>query len=444
MLAASSSTRATLTAALRGQAPLVASAHLTCRRQSLRTSPPPRIRPSRLYSTAPLLQGSSVRISTVFYALIAIGVGSTAYGLYDFYKSFAIWPPEVRADLRAGVKAKHQGDLDLSERFLQRAYDTALALPLESLSPAPYLKISGIAATLGDVLESNNRPKAAYDVYVAALAHLQAHSAELSGEERLRGVALAHKLGEMAYTYQVGEEEEERWLSWAVEEMVRVTKNLGEAAGAGSVGLDGEEPKVILAELELPRWMSVADVGAPVEALGAFYARMGNIEYAVPLYLQAISLLVPPPNSGKHVSAAEICRGAQLMSNLSELLMRGSPSPQKVHQAELWAKQGLSVIEKTQKNARGSRSESEGLQICEEVLAVTLFNLASIREVSQDLPAARELFQRSLDQSKRIGLREGVSQARLALHRLERTQEHSLVISQSPSPSASDSDKRPK
>ena len=218
---------------------------------------------------------------------------------YDFYKSFAIWPPEVRADLRAGVKAKHQGDLDLSERFLQRcahtcpfvplrsrshadgalrAYDTALALPLESLSPAPYLKISGISATLGDVLESNNRPKAAYDVYAAALAHLQAHSAELSGEERLRGVALAHKLGEMAYTYQVGEEEEERWLSWAVEEMVRVTKSLGEAAGAGNVGPDGEEPKVILAELEMPRWMSVADVGAPIEALGAFYARMGNIE----------------------------------------------------------------------------------------------------------------------------------------------------------------------
>ena len=115
--------------------------------------------------------------------------------------------------------------------------------------------------------------------------------------------------------------------------------------------------------------------------------------YAIPLYLQAISLLVPPPNSGKRVSAAEICRGAhlpplivlvtscdnphhagaQLMSNLSELLMRGSPSPQKVHQAELWAKQGLSVIEKTQKNARGSRSESEGLQIFEVIREQTYY-----------------------------------------------------------------------
>ena len=31
-----------------------------------------------------------------------------------------MWPPEVRGDLRAGVKAKHQGDLELSERYLRR------------------------------------------------------------------------------------------------------------------------------------------------------------------------------------------------------------------------------------------------------------------------------------------------------------------------------------
>ncbi len=39
---------------------------------------------------------------------------------YQFYTTFTMWPPEVRADLRAGIKAKHQGDLDLSERYLRR------------------------------------------------------------------------------------------------------------------------------------------------------------------------------------------------------------------------------------------------------------------------------------------------------------------------------------
>jgi hypothetical protein len=34
-----------------------------------------------------------------------------------------MWPPELRADLRAGLKAKNQGDLDLSARFMHR-YDS--------------------------------------------------------------------------------------------------------------------------------------------------------------------------------------------------------------------------------------------------------------------------------------------------------------------------------
>ncbi len=37
---------------------------------------------------------------------------------YEFYSSFAIWPEEVRSDLRAGVKAKQQGNLALSRRLL--------------------------------------------------------------------------------------------------------------------------------------------------------------------------------------------------------------------------------------------------------------------------------------------------------------------------------------
>jgi hypothetical protein len=33
-----------------------------------------------------------------------------------------------------------------------------------------------------------------------------------------------------------------------------------------------------LDELELPTWMSKADLGAPLEALGALYAKKGKIE----------------------------------------------------------------------------------------------------------------------------------------------------------------------
>jgi len=78
----------------------------------------------------------SPRLGTIFLGLIGIGFISTMLGVsvcllissaiaylrrsgrYEFYSSFAIWPEEVRADLRAGVKAKQQGNLALSSKLL--------------------------------------------------------------------------------------------------------------------------------------------------------------------------------------------------------------------------------------------------------------------------------------------------------------------------------------
>ena len=109
-----------------------------------------------------------------------------------------MWPQEVRGDLRAGIKAKNQGDLDLSERYLRRyvsrcvsrytvqihlmyaprdlfrAWQTAQTLPISALSSEPYLKLSGIAIALAEVLEASNRPSEAYETYSTALAQLRA------------------------------------------------------------------------------------------------------------------------------------------------------------------------------------------------------------------------------------------------------------------------------
>ncbi|OBZ67321.1 hypothetical protein A0H81_12618 [Grifola frondosa] len=119
------------------------------------------------------------RISTVFGALMALGVGSTAYGLYQFYSMFTMWPEEVRGDLRAGIKTKHQNDLNLSERYffqrltqLSHAWETAQTLPLACFSTEPHLEFSGIAVALAEVLEANDRPQPAYEVYSAALTRL--------------------------------------------------------------------------------------------------------------------------------------------------------------------------------------------------------------------------------------------------------------------------------
>jgi hypothetical protein len=75
-------------------------------------------------------------VGTIFLGLIGLGFISTMIGVsvcllvrsaitllthigsYEFYSSFAIWPEEVRADLRAGVKAKQQENLALSRKLL--------------------------------------------------------------------------------------------------------------------------------------------------------------------------------------------------------------------------------------------------------------------------------------------------------------------------------------
>ena len=93
--------------------------------------------------------------------------------------------------------------------FVRRALETAQTLPLERFGADPYLKLSGIAIALAGVLEEFAKPQEAYEVYTASLAQLRAAKG-LSGKERLRCVALAYKLGEMAETYSQPQEEEER------------------------------------------------------------------------------------------------------------------------------------------------------------------------------------------------------------------------------------------
>lgn len=103
------------------------------------------------------------------------------------------------------------------------------------------------------------------------------------------------------------------------------------------------------------------------------------IRYAIPLYLQAIGLLVPLASSKKKATVEERCRGGQLMNNLAELSIRGEPTDAKRKQAEAWARQGLATIESTKALGKGSPEE---LMLCDEALAAVLFNLGSLLEVS--------------------------------------------------------------
>ncbi|KAK0494479.1 hypothetical protein EDD18DRAFT_1038976, partial [Armillaria luteobubalina] len=348
------------------------------------------------------------RLSPFFTGLLFVGVGLTAYGLYDLYATLTMWPEELRQDLRDAVKAKHKGDLDTSVRYFYRALETTRQLPLELLKDQPWLKISGIAVALSEALESQNEKQKAYEVYADCLTRMQEVITTFSGPERLRAVAIAGKLGEVAEELQKPADEEEKWLSWGVEEVLRLVKD----ASAGIIDPREDitsDNQVTLVELELPPWVDKTDVGAPLEVLAAFYARIGKVEFAMPLYLQAISILIPPPPQTS--SPDDQCRGAQMMGNLSELIIRGKPTPEKLQQAESWAKQSLAILQRT-------RRQYEPIPICEYAYAAALFNIGMLREMSGDKSMAREFYRRGLDHSKVIGMPEGVNAAETALRRV--------------------------
>lgn len=161
----------------------------------------------------------------------------------------------------------------------RRAWETAKSLPIENFKSQPYLKTSGIAICLGEVLEGHDKKSEAYDVYVDALKQIQdAGIKDMTGPEKMRAVALAYKLGELCEVLEKPKEEEEKWLTFAVE---TVLKNVLEVPPMTSTqGTPHEEGDnlVIISELGLPDWVSTVDVAAPFEALGTFYSRAGKLE----------------------------------------------------------------------------------------------------------------------------------------------------------------------
>ncbi|KIY64987.1 hypothetical protein CYLTODRAFT_380096, partial [Cylindrobasidium torrendii FP15055 ss-10] len=322
-----------------------------------------------------------------------------------------MWPSEIRQDLREGVRLKQKNEWEESSRFLYRAWSAAKQLPVETYGDEPYMKLSGVAAVLGDVLEQNGQHEEAYRIYTESLEMLKTPQTTLTPDERLRAVAISSKIGEMAETLKRPAEEEEKALQWAVEEVLRLVKE----ANAGEIDPQAEgsaETEKTLSELELPSWISKTDVGAPLENLAAFYKRAGKLDFALTLYLQAISILIPPPP--KESPAEDKCRGAMMMGHLVDLILRkpGKLTPEKHHQADAWAKQGLMVIQKTRKESQ------EMVPLCEVAYSSALFNVGLMRQLEGDKDLARRFYVKAMEHSKAIGIKEGVEAGEEALKTL--------------------------
>ncbi|KXN89334.1 hypothetical protein AN958_05832 [Leucoagaricus sp. SymC.cos] len=320
-----------------------------------------------------------------------------------------MWPTEVRGDLREALKAKYKEDLSTSAAYFQRAWETAKALSIEHFKSQPYLKTSGIAISLGEVLEGDERNSEAYNVYADTLKQLQnAGIPTMTGPEKMRAVALAYKLGDLGTSLEKPKEEVEKWLTFAVEtvlkhvlEMPALTKGADEEA----------DNQVIIAELGLPDWVSTVDIAAPFEALGTFYSKAGQLDLAMPLMLQACSILIPP--APKESSPEDRCRGAQLMTSISEMIIRNKLSRETVQQAEQWAMKGLEVVVATRKASK------ELVPMCEMAYAVQLFNMASLRAIGGDVNKAKDLFARTANHSRTIGYQALVEASNKAVEEID-------------------------
>ncbi|KAI0701375.1 hypothetical protein BC835DRAFT_1411516 [Cytidiella melzeri] len=346
-----------------------------------------------------------IKVSVLFTILVGGGVVLTAYGLYDFYTSFTMWPKEVKRDLRAGIETRNTGDLNVSERFLTRALDNARNLPLEELSPEPYLKLSGIAIVLASVLEDNHKLSDAYNVYVTAFEDLRAAS-DRTGSEKVRAGAIAYKLGQMAELRGLPREER-AWYEAACKELL------------GATGLperrDLNNP-VDLAELELPSWVSKLQLVEPLRALADCYNRSGDHQLALTTLLVAVPVILG--SNPQDAPTENLCIGANLMNLVAETLLEGPPTPEARQQAERAVAQAVDLLEL--RKIRGAENVQDEPNYCELVMAAALFNWGALREMDEDLPKAKELYQRSQKQSIDVGEQSGAIQARTALRRIDR------------------------
>lgn len=382
------------------------------------------------------------RVRTTFLILTLLAVAVTGAGLYTFYGSFTTWPAELRDDLRAAVKAQRRGEWAKAEARFRKALETARTLPSERLGSDALLKVSGISIALGAVLEQNGDLRKAYDVHAEALQDVQALGR--TPEERLRAVALAQRCGDLASIKEVRDSfsissdqtpRAEEHLRWSVEELLR----LAVPEETRQQILQGKQEALLLSDLELPNWVSDITLGAALEALGQQYAAQGKASYAVPLYLQAINILMPSDKEKRkhNPTVAERCRAGILMNNVAQLMVDAQEGkPAKVDDAQAWAMRGLDIVTFAlrgtgwdQKGGQGfknveqsdDRRTGEVKGQCWTAEVALLINLGELARMKKDDCKARELFQRAYVRADVYGMREARSRCAQALSELERT-----------------------
>lgn len=197
---------------------------------------------------------------------------------------------------------------------------------------------------------------------------------------------------------------------------------------------ESDEDAILVGELGLPKWVTKTDLGGTLETLGNLYARKGNVEYAMPLYLQTISLLLPPPqvrqqepSTGDKCHAATIVRIYQCMvqetvthtlrlqmNNLSSLIASAPKAPSQnisqTAQAVAWANKSAEIASMAMSGATGAVSLQEAEQ-CKPTLTVAYYNLGMLKLLEGDKKAAKDFLDKAKGKAEEWGFKDAQHRA---------------------------------
>ncbi|CAG8796930.1 13911_t:CDS:2 [Gigaspora margarita] len=336
-------------------------------------------------------------ITTLPLVLVLAASALLSFYLYQYFTSSVNkYPEEIRKNLRKGLfYQNYRNDPNRAVNFYQTALTQAFNhKQLDNASP----EVTGIMIQLGSLYEELGRIRDAIDVFTMAYDAISTPDnvpIKLEGENKIRLIALAQKLGDLHHSLKQNEQAEKYYV-WSIEQLLQSqaeNAQLNQLRNDNQSGIFSKRHEINA----LPSWMTLTDLGASLEALASFYASQHKYAYALPLYLRALSLINPPESS---------CHSAVLMNNIAEVFTGMG----NLEEAQGWAERGLKLVE-------NFRPKKKIMRECDESCGVLLFNLGMISELTGNLTKASEYYEKARLFAKRINFADCVTEADLALQR---------------------------
>ncbi|EGG13212.1 Hypothetical protein MELLADRAFT_58366 [Melampsora larici-populina 98AG31] len=309
---------------------------------------------------------------------IILSIGLISYTVFPTSIHEGGFPKEIKKNLRFALLAEKNGELIQSKKFFKYAYE------LGRLEGIELMKLSGIGIRWGSMLESFDEIQEAKEVYLLVFKDLEDRISNengngIEGYLKMRMVSVAQKLAQISNDKKLIE----KYLTWSVEELLKLS-----LPGIGS-NRSRENEKIVLGEIELPEWVKGIELGSCLESLGDFYAQNGEPEYSLTLYLQALSILLPPKPRKKEPTVLERCHASILMNNISQLHLQRKPKM--ISQSKEWLKKALELIPIDDDDDEVNLNQEERFE-CLKNRMVIEENLGSLEEMMGDLVKAKERF----------------------------------------------------